>query len=800
MSTVPDAIHVLHVDDEPDFADMAASFLEREDERLSIRTATSAEAGLERLGDDEFDCVISDYDMPGTTGIEFLRAVRDDYPDLPFILYTGKGSEEVASDAISAGVSDYLQKETGTDQYSVLANRITNLVSQYRAIATVEEYASHREESEQYRQQLLEIVSDTALSDPEKIDRLLALGRDRLGVENGHLVIIDEETDRHEVVRISGSEIVREGVTDLSTTYCRKTIQSDGILDVYRAGDQGWEGDPAYEAFGLECYIGGKLGMDDRLFGTLCFAGECSREPFTHNEKAFFELLRQWFTHMLDRRRRLNQAETIFEHTQDALFLIDVVDERTFTLQLVNRAYEELTGATAADVQGRTPQDLLSDDQAANVVTKYQECIEKREPIEYDERLTFGETTKWWHTRLAPVIEDDNIVQLAGATRDITSQTEREARLQALNETSQELMAASTPQQVAEIGVGAAREVLGLEANAVHLYDDERDGLVALAQTALSEELVGEAPTFTEGDSIAWRVYETGEAVAVDSVHDDPNILNPDSPVESELCIPIGDRGILLNASEEPEAFDTQDVVLGELLAGNMAAALEQIDRTAQVRIRERNLERQNERLDEFAGVLSHDLRNPLSVAQGRLELLAEECTSDHTEAIDRALTRIDELTQTLLQLARGSKRVHDTETVDLAELSETCWQNVESSDASLRADVERTVEADRSRLAQLLENLLRNAVEHGGDDVEIRIGDLSDGFFVADDGPGVPADERDAVFEWGYSTRKDGTGFGLSIVKTVAETHGWTITVTESAEGGARFELTGVSGSGTST
>ena len=539
--------------------------------------------------------------------------------------------------------------------------------------------------------------------------------------------------------------------------------------------------------------------MNDRLFGTLCFADERSREPFTHNEKAFFELLRQWFTHMLDRRRRLNQAETVFEHTQDALFLIDVVDERTFTIQSVNRAYEELTGTTAAAVQGRTPQDLLPDDQAADVVTRYQECIERREPIEYDERLTFGETTKWWHTRLAPVIEDDNVVQLVGATRDVTSQTQREARLEALNETSQELMTASTPRQVAEIGVEAAREVLGLEANAVHLYDDERDGLVALAQTALSRELVGEAPTFTEGDSIAWRVYETGEALAVDNVHDDPDILNPDSPVESELYVPIDDRGILLNASEEPEAFDTQDVVLGELLAGNMAAALEQIDRTAQVRIRERDLERQNERLDEFAGVVGHDLRNPLSVAQGRLELLAEECTSEHIEAIDRALTRIDELTQTLLRLAREGERVHNTETVDLAELSETCWQNVESSDASLRADVERTIEADRSRLAQLLENLIRNAVEHGGDDVDIRIGDLPDGFFIEDDGPGVPADERDAVFEWGYSTRKDGTGFGLSIAKTVAEAHGWTITITESPEGGARFEVTGASGSGTS-
>lgn len=125
-------IHVLHVDDEPDFADMAATFVEREDDGFDIKTATSASEGLDRLASDDFDCVVSDYDMPGQNGIEFLEAVREEHEDLPFILYTGKGSEEVASDAISAGVTDYLQKESGTGQYPVLANRIRNAVEKYR--------------------------------------------------------------------------------------------------------------------------------------------------------------------------------------------------------------------------------------------------------------------------------------------------------------------------------------------------------------------------------------------------------------------------------------------------------------------------------------------------------------------------------------------------------------------------------------------------------------------------------------------------------------------------------------------
>jgi len=138
MNSVGDAIEddpasprILHVDDEEGLVDLAATFLEREG--LSVTTATDAETGLSLLAEGPFDAVVSDYDMPGTDGLEFLAAVREEYPDLPFILFTGKGSEEIASEAISRGVTDYLQKETGTDQYAVLANRIEESVRRYRA-------------------------------------------------------------------------------------------------------------------------------------------------------------------------------------------------------------------------------------------------------------------------------------------------------------------------------------------------------------------------------------------------------------------------------------------------------------------------------------------------------------------------------------------------------------------------------------------------------------------------------------------------------------------------------------------
>jgi PAS domain S-box-containing protein len=135
-------VTVLHVDDQPDFVGMASTFLEREDDRLAVETRTDVDDALDRLRSDGVDCVVSDYDMPGKNGLDFLELVRDSYPDLPFVLFTGKGSEEIASRAISAGVDDYLQKQPTSDQYTLLAHRVLTLVRQRHA----EEAARRTEE------------------------------------------------------------------------------------------------------------------------------------------------------------------------------------------------------------------------------------------------------------------------------------------------------------------------------------------------------------------------------------------------------------------------------------------------------------------------------------------------------------------------------------------------------------------------------------------------------------------------------------------------------------------------------
>jgi len=129
-----DRVAILLVDDQPDLADLTAEYLQREDESFSVTVAESAAEGVERLEDWTFDCIVSDYEMPDCNGIEFLETVREDRPDLPFILYTGKGSEEIASEAITAGVDDYLQKSRGNEQYALLANRISNAVEKYRSV------------------------------------------------------------------------------------------------------------------------------------------------------------------------------------------------------------------------------------------------------------------------------------------------------------------------------------------------------------------------------------------------------------------------------------------------------------------------------------------------------------------------------------------------------------------------------------------------------------------------------------------------------------------------------------------
>nr|WP_299332994.1 PAS domain-containing sensor histidine kinase [Haloplanus sp.] len=205
----------------------------------------------------------------------------------------------------------------------------------------------------------------------------------------------------------------------------------------------------------------------------------------------------------------------------------------------------------------------------------------------------------------------------------------------------------------------------------------------------------------------------------------------------------------------------------------------------------ERRLRRQNERLDEFASVISHDLRNPLNVAQGRATLLDEQIESEHTGPLVRALDRMEAIIMDTLTLARQGDTIEEAESVRLTDLVGQCWGVVDTDEATLEIADELVFDGDRDRLQHVFENLFRNAVEHGGPGVTVRVGCVGpDTIYVEDDGPGIPVDRRDEVFEPGHSSTSGGTGFGLTIVKRIVEAHGWTVSVTEGSDGGARFEF----------
>jgi signal transduction histidine kinase/DNA-binding response OmpR family regulator len=639
MGHVVSGVTVLCVDDEPSYADLIATHLERNDELIDATGVTSATDGLSYLDEHNVDCIISDYDMPGTDGLEFLETVRARDPDMPFLLFTSQGSEALASEAVSAGVTDYIQKSHGTQQYAVLAKRVRNAVERVRAKATADATQARTK-------RILDATSDAVL--------------------------------------VSVADTV--------------VYANPAAVDLFSAAD----------------------------------SDELRDRPLT-----------------------------------------DLVEP-------------------TADGGVETVERVVEDDQMAGQARR---MIRTLAGNSVQASITACDVT--WDG-------DDGTVSVIS---DRSDTDEREHRLEALHEATRHLMAAEVHNEVAGIGVNAAAEIIGLDANAVHLINDDGQ-LEPVAATASARELVGDIPTFEQGNSIAWRVYERGEATAVPDVRLEEDVQNPETPIRSELYLPLGEHGLLIAASAAVDAFNEADIVAGRVLAANMEAALAAVERDKQLRDREQELSTQNDRLEQFATVVSHDLRNPLNVAIGRLGALKEECDDDNIAAIEQALDRMQALIDDLLLLARTGDSITEMETVALGTAVEDCWEVVDTGDAALVVDTDRKIQADVTRLKQLLENLIRNAIEHSATDeqmqssgasdydgpgVTVTISEIPGGFAVSDDGPGIPDADREAVFESGYSTTTDGTGFGLSIISQIAAAHGWTVTLTESDAGGARFEFTGV-------
>lgn len=489
------------------------------------------------------------------------------------------------------------------------------------------------------------------------------------------------------------------------------------------------------------------------------------------------------------RERKLERYRTVVEASGDPMYMLNVNGNFTF----VNEAMSKLTGHPRDQLVGENAEIIFQDGEYERGSTIIRHLLSNEDrQAKYESALcTAGGETVPCENQLSILYDEtdergSNFRGTVGVIRDISRRKGRERRLTTLHEVSQELMEATSRQEVTTIAVHAVQEMLGLEANTVHLK--QPDGLVPVAMTDSVSDLIGEPPTFAGGDSIAWRAYEAGEARAIDNVTEDPDVYNPETPVRSELYLPLDDHGILIAGSRESDAFEPAEVTFGELLAGKIVAVLDRVEREERLREREQELVRQNNRLDEFASIVSHDLRNPLTIASGRLELAAEECESEHLDAMEQALDRMESLIDELLVFTRMGESATDLERVSVLALVRECWKQVETGSAVLVSDTDLEIFADRMRLRRLFENLFRNAVEHCGESVTVTVRPTDSGFAVIDDGPGIPAEKREDIFERGFTTRTEGTGFGLPIVEEIAEAHGWEVRVFEPASGGAGF------------
>ena len=816
-----DSIHVLHVDDEPDFADMAATFVEREDDRFDVEIATSPSEAFDRLDCRRFDCVVSDYDMPRRNGIEFLEAVREDYRDIPFILFTGKGSEEVASDAISAGVTDYLQKGSGTSQYAVLANRIRNAVEKYYAQTELAE----REERLDlfFEQSPLGVVEWDEQFD---LVRINDAGEDILGYAQDDLVgrsweTIVPESDRDAVAEVvtdiledkGGYHSVNENVRkDGERTVCewhnRVVTDDDGdVVAIFsqfqditerRRRQQRFEAvfNNTYTLAGLMEPDGTMIEVNETAlsFGGLerndvvgkqlwntywiqsnesaqstvreaikqarkgeLFRGEIriqgsdregiidfSVRPVT-DKRGDVILLVPEGRDITERKQQERKREQIIDRVTDAIVEVDA--DWQFTL--VNGRAEDLYDVDKEHLLGQNFWDVFSEAKGTRFEREYRAVMESRKPTSFVEY--YSGLDGWFDVQVYP--NDDGGV--AFYFREVT---ERRQRSQALKRAEERYRA------LAE----------NYPNGGVHYFDEELryqfvsgSGFDAIETSP--EDLVGN--TIYEVESYSEAIIETLETMMEATLDGE------------EAATEVSYEGHNYHLRSVPIRGPDGAVTSGFFISQDIT------DRHR----RQEKLERKNKRLEEFTSIVSHDLQNPLMVAEGKLKLAREKYNSALLDDAVDAITRSQTLIEDLLTLAREGQTVGEVKSVNLGDITDECWQNVSTADATLRIETEQTIQADQSRLRQVLENIMRNAVEHGDSDVTVIVGEMDDGFYVADDGPGISKDEHERVFEADYSNKNDGSGFGLSIVKKVVTAHDWEIHVTDSEAGGARFEITTV-------
>ncbi|WP_436901144.1 ATP-binding protein [Halovenus halobia] len=407
---------------------------------------------------------------------------------------------------------------------------------------------------------------------------------------------------------------------------------------------------------------------------------------------------------------------------------------------------------------------------------------------------TFGDTAVDVRTVTTRVQTQERPFNV-GTIQDISIQKRRERQLNQLHTVTDELVEATSIDEIARVISQTAEETLGFNRTVVRIATDDGQ----LEPILVSDDAVDDVGTCwaydLDEDTEGVRAFTQDKTVIVEDIEtlDDGHSRGN---IASVMYLPIGSYGLISIAKRGPAAFGETDIDLASILASNAETAFRRLEN-------ERTLRRKNERLEAFVDVITHDIPNHLTVAKSRVDLATEHGDLSHLDQVTAAHDRIESVISDTHTLFAHGEQVESKNWVRLADIVNGCWRNCrgQQSDATLEIANPGYLKADENSFKQLLENLFWNALEHAGPAPAIRVGLTRNGFYVEDDGPGIPDSQQQDVRSPGVTNAggEGHSGFGLAIVEEIARAHGWELTITDSeltgddSTPGARFEFSGV-------
>ena len=459
-----------------------------------------------------------------------------------------------------------------------------------------------------------------------------------------------------------------------------------------------------------------------------------------------------------------------------------------------NDRFERLTGYPVSEVVGRNCRLLQGPGTDPESVAELRAGIDDERRVSVTLRNYRRDGSPFWNQVVVAPLYDraGELVNYVGFQTDVTGAREREEALQEVYEL------VSDPDRPFEEKVDGllsiGRRVLRTEYATVSRVEDDR---YTFEVVQAPDDRIEEGTVVPISVTNCERVVRTEHTLVLDEIEADaPELASRAGNVEFGLARYVGAPVLVdgdvhgticfYDSRTRDEPFSAWEVTFVDLLSQWVTAEQERERLTSDL------LER-NERLEEVTRVLSHDLQNPLEVAEARLRFAREEYEDEHLEKVALAHDRMRTMIDDLLALAREDGVVTETEPVSLAETAERCWAGLRTDEATLRVETDLVVRAEPVRAERLLENLLCNAVDHGGPGVTVVIEAVEEGFAVADDGQGVPERIRERIFESGFTTGDGGSGLGLAIVERIADAHGWRLAVEPREEGGTRVVVSGV-------